>query len=141
MGFKRGRAQVSMEFFLVTMFAFLIIVPLIMYFTNQSQRAVNEVNTAQVVQIARTIVTNAETVYAFGEPTTFTLRVYLPEGVDSIYFNNTEISFVINSEGRLITLTERATMNVTGNMSTHRGIHRLRLQAANNSVVISEISN
>ena len=135
---KRGKAQVSMEFFLVVMFAFIMIIPLVIYFVEESQSAASEVNTAQVVQIARKIVANAETVYAFGEPTTFTLRVYMPKGVESIYFSDNQINFVVGSGGKLSTISEPASMNITGNISNHVGIHVIRLTAANNSVVVSE---
>lgn len=135
---KRGRAQVSMEFFLVVMFAFVMIVPLIIYFVEESQSAAIEVNSAQIAQIARIIVSNAETVYAFGEPTTFTVRVYMPDGVNSIYFDSSGINFVVGSADNPSTITQPASMNLTGNLSNYVGIHIIRLTAANNSVVVSE---
>jgi len=135
---KRGLAQVSMEFFIVVLFAFLIIVPVTFYFLRESQSSANEVNIAQISKIGRTIAANAETVYAFGEPTTFTLRVYMPPGVESIYFNNTDIYFVVNNNGLITTISERLSMNVSGNINNYVGLHRIRLQAVNNSVVISE---
>jgi len=135
---KRGKSQVSMEFFLVVMIAFIIIIPLVIYFVEESQSAASEVNTAQVVQIARKIVANAETVYAFGEPTTFTLRVYMPKGVESVYFSDNQLNFVVGSGEKQSTISEPASMNITGNVSNHVGMHVIRLRAANNSVVISE---
>ena len=138
MGMKRGKSQVSMEFFLVVMFAFVIIVPLIIYFVEESQSAAVEVNSAQIVQIARTITSNAETVYAFGEPTTFTVRVFMPEGVDDIYFDASGINFVVGSADNPSIISQPASMNLTGNLSSYAGIHIIRLTAANNSVVVSE---
>jgi uncharacterized protein (UPF0333 family) len=135
---KRGKSQVSMEFFLVVMIAFMIIVPLIIYFVNESQNAANEVNDAQVVQIARKIVSNAETVYAFGAPTTLTLRVYMPKGVESVYFSENQLNFVVGSGEKQSTISEPASMNITGNISNHIGMHVIRLTAANNSVSVSE---
>jgi len=135
---KRGSAQVSMEFFMVVFIAMLIIVPSTLYFLRESQSTVSEVNAAQIAQIMRSITANAEIVYAFGEPTTYTLRVYMPKGVEEVYFNNSEVYFVVNSKGTLSTFSEVFSMNVTGDVSNHVGLHRIRLQAVNNSVVISE---
>ena len=132
------KAQAGMEFFLVVMFSFAIIVPLVIFFVSESQRATSDVNLAQIAQIERKIASNAETVFAFGPPTTLTLEFYLPPGVQDIYLNGTELSFIVNREGTLLTLSESLSMNITGNISTFQGIHKLRLTAANNSVVISE---
>ena len=142
MSHKRGacRAQVSMEFLLVMALALLIIVPLILFFVAESQSSTEEVNAAQIGQILRKIAANAETVYAFGEPTTLTLRVYMPQGVEAVNISNTELIFTVRTKGAFTTISENLPMNITGDISNHVGIHRLRIQAANNSVVISEVS-
>ena len=137
---KRGKSQVSMEFLLVVLFAFAITVPMILYFVDESQKAAEGVNIAQITQIARTIASNAETVYAFGEPTTLTIRVYMPKGVDTVNLNNNQLEFVVQNKGELMTISEPVAMNLSGNISNHPGVHRIKLLAANNSVVISEVS-
>ncbi|MBN2454471.1 hypothetical protein JXB11_02905 [Candidatus Woesearchaeota archaeon] len=145
MVFKRGRrvsssAQVSMEYLIVISFVFMLIIPLTIYFVGQSQTATGEVNTAQLEQVSRKIVENAEKVYAFGEPTTFTLKVYIPDKVESVTIANNEIEFIINRDGSPSSVVEIFPMNVSGSLSTHQGIHKIRVQAINNSVAISEVS-
>lgn len=133
-------AQASTEFFLVILFALVLITPVVIYFINESPSAVSDVNNAKVAQIARRLASTAETVYAFGEPTTLTVEVYMPEGVDAVYLNNTELSFVVRSSWKPLTISEGLSMNVTGNIKNYAGVHKISVQAANNSVVMSEIS-
>ena len=135
---KRGKAQVSMEYLLVVVFAFTIIVPLVLFFVSESQSATSEVNIAQIANIQRKIISNAEIVYAFGEPTTLTLRFYMPPGVDTVNLNNADLDFIVNKDGTLLTISQPHSMNLTGNISSHVGIHKLRFTASNNSVFISE---
>ena len=140
MGSKRGiRAQVSMEFLMVVMFVFLLIVPLTAYYVNQSRTSIDEIGAAQTAQIARTIASNAETVHAYGEPTTFTLNAYLPEHVSAAQFIGTEIVFILNREGSNFTVSELVSMNISGSMNTTPGLHRIRIQSVNNEVSVLEV--
>ena len=138
---KAGRAQVSMEFLVLMALTFLITIPLIIFFFQESQSATEEVNLAQVGQVVRRIAGAAELVYSFGEPSSVTLKVYVPSGVDTVLISNTEIAFVVNNKGSLLSVFETVTMNVTGNLSTGQGIHNIKVTAINNSVVISELSS
>jgi uncharacterized protein (UPF0333 family) len=137
MGRKRG--QVSMEFFIVIAFTFAVLVPLVYFYFSESQDAVGEVNGAQVVQVARKIVSNAEAVYAFGEPTSITLRVYMPSGVQKIAINGTEITFWMYGNQGLYAFSESFAMNVSGSVGNTTGIHNIKIMAKNESVVINDV--
>ena len=133
-------AQVSMEFLMVVAITFLFTIPLIALFLKESQSAGEQVSLSQVGQIARRIVSSAESVYAFGEPTSIVIKVYMPPGVDSSSITNNELIFVVNNEGRMVSIEVTATMNLSGNLTVNPGIHNIRVTAANNTVVISEFS-
>ncbi|MBI2663734.1 hypothetical protein HYX10_00125 [Candidatus Woesearchaeota archaeon] len=135
---ERG-AQASMEFFLVVALIFVILIPFIVYFVSESQSAVTQVNMAQISQIARKIAGNAESVYAYGEPTTKTLSVYMPEGVQAVYLNGSNIVIQVKSGSSITSISEKVSMNITGSVSSKSGTHKLRIQAANSSVIVSEV--
>ncbi|MFH1181801.1 MAG: hypothetical protein V1702_02490 [Candidatus Woesearchaeota archaeon] len=139
---KRGalHAQVSMEYLMVVAFVFVIIMPFLVYFLTESNSTSNEIGNAQLSQIARKIVENAEKVYAFGAPTTLTLQVYMPSNIQSAEISGTEITFMMVDGGSLSSVVERFPMNVSGNISVGEGIHRIRLQAVAGYVNISEIT-
>jgi type II secretory pathway component PulK len=129
-----------MEYLMVVAFVFVMIMPFLVYFLTESNNTTNEISNAQLSQIARKIVENAEKVYAFGEPTTLTLQVYMPANVQSAEISGTELTFIIADRGSLSSVVEMFPMNVSGNISTGEGIHRIRLRAVESSVEISEIT-
>jgi uncharacterized protein (UPF0333 family) len=142
---KRGEldshsAQVSMEYLMVVAFVFVIIVPFLAYFLTESHNNSSQINNAQLTQIARKIVENAEKVYAFGEPTTLTIQVYMPSNVKSAAIGGTEIAFNMVENGAESSVVEVFPMNVSGNFSVSEGIHKIRLRAVAGSVVITEIT-
>jgi hypothetical protein len=140
---KRGayaHAQVSMEYLMVVAFVFMIIMPFMVYFLTESKDTTEEIGSAQLSQIARKIVENSEKVYAFGEPTTLTLQVSMPSGVESASIGGQEISFILVSHGSQSTFVEKFPMNVSGSISTGEGVHKIRLQAVGGAVVISEVT-
>lgn len=136
-----GRAQVSMEFLMVISITFLLTIPLIVLFLKESQSAGEQVALAQTAQIARRIVSSAESVHAFGEPATMVLKVYMPPGVNSSLIQGNELVFVVNNNGNLVSIEEPASMNLTGSISVNPGIHNIRVTAINNLVNISEFSS
>ena len=141
MSFGSGKkAQVSMEFLMVIAITFLFTIPLIVLFMKESQSAGEQVSLSQVSQIARRIVGAAESVYAYGEPTSTVLKVYMPTGVNSSSISGNELIFVVNNQGSMVSIEEPATMNLSGNLSVNPGIHNIRVTAANNTVIISEFS-
>jgi uncharacterized protein (UPF0333 family) len=140
---KRGnsqQAQVSMEYLMVVAFVFIMVIPFIIYFFTESNSTTSQIDTAQLSQIARKIAENAEKVYAFGSPTTLTLRVYLPSGVESVYINGTTIGFIVVVGEGNSNVYETTSMNVSGSFGVGEGIHRIRIEAAENSVIISEVT-
>ena len=141
MSFGSGKnAQVSMEFLMVVAITFMFTIPLIVLFIKESQSAGEQVSMSQVSQIARRIVGAAESVYAYGEPTSTVLKVYMPPGVNSSSISGNEIVFMVNIQGSIVSIEEPATMNLSGNLSVSPGIHNIRVTAANNTVLISEFS-
>ncbi len=129
-----------MEFLIVMAFTFLLIIPLVLFFGRESKDAVEDVNLAQVTQLARSLSNNAENVYAFGEPTSVTIRVYIPDGVENVTFGNGEILFTMIQKGEPITISEPVSMNISGSLNTGPGVHRIQLQAVGGAVVIGEVS-
>ncbi len=143
MGMKRGggRGQIAMEYLMVIAFAMLLVVPVVVFIAKDSGSQTAEVSVAQISQIARRIASGAERVYAFGEPTTLTIRVFMPKSVRNVTVSNKGVTFIINRNGVLSAVTEPVSMNLSGNLSGYAGLHRIRITAANNSVYLSEVTN
>lgn len=140
---KRGsfKAQVSMEFLLVVGFAFLMTIPLIVIFYQQSQSINTEVSASQIDKVASEVRDAADEVYYLGSPSKKTISIFMPEGVNGVSFvNNTDgasINFNVNSpDGDYEVVKWVASKNLSGNIGNFEGIHCIAAFACANYISI-----
>ncbi len=132
------RGQIAMEYLLVTGFAFLLLLPIIIIAYQQSATYVDDVTSAQIQKVGNEIINAANTVYYSGPPTKKTVRVYFPKNIYSVEFKNTAIVFTAQGQGGAYEYAVVADTNMTGNISTFDGIHVLTVEAKKNVVNITE---
>lgn len=137
---KRGKskAQVSMEFLLVVGFAFLMTVPLIIIFYQQSETLSTEISASQINKVAGEIRDAADEVYYLGSPSKKTVTVYMPEGVQSISIGGNKIVFTVESPSGDYELVKWSAANLTGSIQTYNGIHYVSVESHNTYVSISD---
>ena len=140
---KRG--QISIEFITIFGFIFLMTIPLIIIFFDQSGSVQDSISENHLRNIAIKIIDKAETIYYLGEPSKTTLKVYFPERID--YFN---MSAAVGSYSASIIIgyrTYRDTLhhievaskvNITGNLSVNPGIHYIEISTTGDGVFISD---
>jgi hypothetical protein len=134
--FRKG--QSSFEFMLVLTFAFVMVIPLVILMFNESGNASEQVSLAQAGQVVRRIAGSAEAVYAYGAPTRIIVEAYFPDGLNSSFVSGNSIGIVVNSKGELTTVSDSVSMNVSGSFGVWEGIHKINVEAANNTVLVSE---
>lgn len=145
---KRGqsKAQVSMEFLLVVGFAFLMTVPLIIIFYQQSQSINTEVSASQVDKVASEIRDAADEVYYMGSPSKKTITVFMPEGVKGVDVGGNRILFLIDSPNGDYDIVKWTATNLTGSLMNYSGIHHVSAESYFNTslnstcVRISDVS-
>jgi len=79
---KRG--QVSIEFLSIFGFVFLMTIPLIIIFFDQTGSVQDAISGNHIRNIAIKITDKAETVYYYGGPSKTTLKVQFPERIEYI---------------------------------------------------------
>ena len=136
---KRGKskAQISLEFLLVVGFAFLMTIPLIIIFYQQSETLDTEITSSQIDKVASEIRDAADEVYYLGTPSKKTVTIYMPEGVQSITLTGNKIVFVVDSPSGDYELVKWSSANLTGSVQTHRGIHHVSVEAFDTYVDIN----
>lgn len=134
------KAQVSMEYILITAFSLLVAIPLIVLFFQYSQTYNNEVTLNQANKVMDEILNAAETVYYLGEPSQKTITVYFPKDVQQVILEQGYFSFTINNGGNTYTLYRAAQINFTGNISSNAGAKNLKVRAVNNTITITGVS-
>lgn len=134
---KRG--QVSIEFISVFGFVFLMMIPLIVIFYDQSGAVQDAVASNHLRNVGIKIVDKAETVYYLGQPSKTTLKVQFPTNIES--FNITEHGVVIgynNAESDLQILPLiHSNVNLTGSVSTDPGIHYIVIESLGDKVSVT----
>jgi len=137
----KGKAQVSIEFLLVVGFAFLMTVPLIIIFYQQSQNINTEVSASQVDKVASEIRDAADEVYYLGSPSKKTITLYVPEGVKDIQLHNNSIVFVVDSPGTDYEVVKWTVANLTGSLKNYYGIHHVSAESYFNITLNSTCVN
>lgn len=130
-----SKAQVSIEYILVVGFAFLMLTPLIVIFYTSSNDMNDQVTMSQADKIANEIVAAADQVYYQGPPTKKTLKVYMPENVESIIIQNNWIK--INTK-QTDGAPRASVANLTGNIDAFGGIHNIEVIAISGGVMIAD---
>lgn len=141
MGKKRGgkRTQISIEYITIFGFVFLMIVPLIIIYYDQTQHVQESIAINQIYNIAREIADKAEQIYYSGEPSKTTIQAYFPERIESITINGSIIQFnYLRYNNYVQSIIGYANVNLTGNLSSSSGIHYIEIEAQLKGVKISE---
>jgi uncharacterized protein (UPF0333 family) len=135
---EQTRAQISMEFLLVVGFAFLMTVPLVIIFYQQSESINTQVTSSQLDKVASEVRDAADEVYYLGSPSKKTVTIYMPKGVNSIAINNNMIDFVVDSPNGDYEIVKWTVANLTGTIRTFEGIHHISVESYDTYVSISD---
>ena len=134
---KRG--QSSVEFITIFGFIFLMMIPLIIVFFDQSHSVQDNIAQNHIRNIARKIADEAESMYYLGEPSKTTIKTEFPERIQEIVIENRTILFrYMNSKNTIQDVLVLSMVNLTGNLSVSPGIHYIHVIADGGFVKINE---
>ena len=132
-------AQASMEFLVIFGFVFLMMVPLIIIFFDQTGTVEDAIAGNQLRNIAIKIADKAESVYYTGGTSKTTLKVYFPDGLTSFNITSRTIIFgYTTKKGVFQNIEAVSIVNITGNLSVTPGIHYIEIQSNGGLVSIGE---
>lgn len=135
---RERRGQVAIEYLLVVMFAFMMIIPLIAAFYSESARFSDEVTSAQITQVKDALLQAVEEVYYLGPPSKQTVKLRFPEQITSTAVTGDTIIFTVMSSSGTYELAGYAVTNVSGAIGTFDGIHTITVTATDTAVLINE---
>jgi uncharacterized protein (UPF0333 family) len=133
---KRG--QVSIEFITIFGFVFLMMIPLIIVFFDQSQSVQDAISQNHLRNVAIKMTDKAETVYYLGEPSRTTIKAYFPEKIESVNITSRTIIFNFRTyKNTISSITSTALVNISGNISSEPGLHYIEIKSVGEGVSIS----
>ncbi|MGV8150655.1 MAG: hypothetical protein ACP5NV_02925 [Candidatus Woesearchaeota archaeon] len=131
------KAQISMEYILITAFSLLVAIPLAILFFQYSQSYNDDVTLNQADKVMDEILNAAQTVRYLGEPSQKTITVYLPKGISGISFNDGYFYMTLDRGGTPVNIYRTASINFTGNISATYGLYKLKIKSVNQTVDVS----
>jgi uncharacterized protein (UPF0333 family) len=134
----KKRGQISTEYLILLSFVtFLVLTALgIAFFYTGGIR--DSLRSSQVESFSDKLISLAESVYYAGEPSTTTMKGYLPDGIQGITISGKDIIFNITTEGGTSVIAYSSNVNLTGTISPTSGVKRLQLTARDNDVLVAE---
>jgi len=120
-------------------FSMLMLIPIILLFATESQNIKSDIAASHATQVARKIADKAEEMYYQGEPSRTTIRVSIPQGVESIEFQNKEVIINYKTPDNIIQQIIQITpVNITGNISSAKGIHFIEIKSEGEYILVSD---
>jgi hypothetical protein len=121
--------QVSIEYMFIIGFATMMTIPLLLIYYTYTSDSADSVASSQAIQIARSVVDSAESVYYLGTPSQTTLKVNFPDRIQSINLSNREIVFRLSTNSGTVDVVQVSSVNLSGSLPTNQGIHILTIKA------------
>ncbi|MCF7865935.1 hypothetical protein K9L67_02670 [Candidatus Woesearchaeota archaeon] len=128
-----------MEYLAVFSITALMIIPMLLIFTSQSNNMKLEIINSQIDKIGSEITDAAEEVYYMGYPSKKTIRTNFPEGLTQIEFSGNTLIFYLETPSLTSETIKVARSNITGNLKPYQGLHIISIEATETgSVNITE---
>jgi len=134
---KLLKSQFSVEFLLIMGFTTLLIIPLIIIFFTFTQETSDDINSAQLQQITREIVDNAESVYYLGEPSQSSLRVNIPNRIVLANLSGYEVVYKLKTKSGEVDIVQVSNVNITGSLPVNKSRYLITFIARSNHVEVS----
>jgi len=134
----KKEAQISVEYMIIIGFVTIITIPLIIIYYTFTQESGDEINSVQIQQIARNIISAAESVYYLGEPSQTTLKVNMPGNVVLANLSaGYEVVFKMQTKSGEVDIVQNSAVNISGKLPTSKGFYTITVKAKSNYVNVS----
>lgn len=137
---KKGvsKGQAAMEYMIIFAVVIVMILPLILIFTVQTENMQTDITNAQLKKASDELTNSVSDMYYMGYPAQKTIRLSFPKGVQSISIHDKLIELNVTTSEVNSELVWEMPTNVSGSLGTFEGDHIIVIQARNNDVYIHE---
>lgn len=136
---KCKRSQISMEYIIILGFVMIVIIGILGIALTYSGSIKDSIKINQVNNFANKIISTAESVYYYGEPSKATISVYLPDGVKDITIMENSLFISTQVYSGLEKSSFSSDVPIEGIITTSSGIRKIVVMAEGNKTVINSI--
>jgi len=126
-----------MEYMILIGFVTIMTIPLIILYYTFIQESGDDINSAQIKQVAKKIVEASESVYYLGEPSQSVFRLKIPNGIMSSDLSNNELVFKMITKSGQSDIVENSPVNITGSLPIAEGIYTITVKSKQDHVEVS----
>ena len=130
--FKK-RAQVSIEYLIMTGIVLVILIPLIYYAFSEYNASISLNEAGETVDSLKAI---ADQVYIMGPGSKQYTTINIPGGVENITLENNEILLKIHMFGAVSDIHKKTKGNVTGIINATKGTYIISAESLDNGTII-----
>jgi hypothetical protein len=133
------KSQVSMEYIIIIGFVSVVLIAILGIAFFYSGSIKDRIKITQVNNFANKVISSAESIYYYGEPSKTTVSVYLPEGVESIEILESQIVISTRLNSGLDKTSFSSDVPIEGTITTSSGVKRLVVYASQNKTIINSV--
>jgi len=127
-----------MEYLFVVGFGFMMLLPIIALFYSQSGSIEDEIILSQADKALEELQSAIDQVYFLGPPSKQTLKVRLPDRVESVTILDNRITMQVQSSSGPRTTAKTTQANITGTIGAYSGNYILTITATPTGVRVAE---
>jgi hypothetical protein len=133
----KSKAQVAMEYMITMGFVLAALSALIVVYYVYTQGSTEELTASQLSKIAKDVVDSAEEVYYLGKPSQVSMRVYIPERLESATVSGKQLVLVMRTDQGPAEIVESSAVNISGGFPLNEGVYLLTVKAADGYANVS----
>jgi uncharacterized protein (UPF0333 family) len=134
-----SKGQIAVEYMIMFGMQFLIVALLWVYITEESQRSDFAVQTAYAKNAINKITDTANLVSVQGPPAQTQVTLVFPDNINRIIMSGPTLIFEIKFKDIMSNLSATSFANITGNLTSRQGTHRITIKSVSNYVEITEV--
>lgn len=136
---RKLSGQAALEYLSIVGIALLLLTPIILLAQQHVKELNNDTRMMLAIEAKNKIAAASDVVHAQGPPSAMTIGIQLPAGIVRAIVENQMILIEVPSAESSTDLVSMFDYNVTGNLSTSAGSHKIRIEAMYDVVNITVI--
>lgn len=130
--------QVSIEYIILVGFVTFVIIGTLGLAFFYSNGIKDRVRSNQIGNFAGKVISTAESIYYYGEPSKATISVYLPEGVKEIEFYEKDLLITIQTSSGTEKAAFSSKVPLEGELNPSFGVKNIEISAQDGKVIIGQ---
>lgn len=136
---KAKLAQASTEYLIIVGFVTFIIIVILGIAFFYSGGIKDQIKTTQINNFANKIISTAESVFYYGEPSKATVSVYLPDNIKQISLTEDNLIITFQTSSGLNVVAFSSKVKMEGAISISQGLKKIEIIAEEDKVAINQV--